>query len=149
MGLRWLKSMSVGVVEFDNDHQHMILLMEEIAAALTAGDGQRACALADNLSVLAYDHTAREEVFLRRIGFPGLESLIAAQHDSLSRIATLTDAVREAGPDVIASMRDALLTYLLRADINYKSYVEARQIGGYQLRASYASTKKVLIAIRL
>jgi hypothetical protein len=51
--------------------------------------------------------------------------VIAAQQDSLSRIAALKDATPGEGPDLIASMEDALVEYLLGADINYKSFVEA------------------------
>jgi hemerythrin len=103
-------SKSVGVAEFDNDHQAMLRLLEKIAVALKEGSQERAGALTDELLALARDHTAREEAFLRRIGFPGVEAVIAAQQDSLLRIA---------------AMQDALVAYLLRADINYKSFVEA------------------------
>jgi hypothetical protein len=51
--------------------------------------------------------------------------VIAAQQDSLSRIAALKDATPGEGPDLIASMEDALVAYLLRADLSYKSFVEA------------------------
>ena len=118
--------MSVGVAEFDGDHQRMLLLLlQEIAAVLAAGDQAHARALTANLLALAEDHTAREEAFLRRIGFPGVEMVVAAQQDSLSRIAALKDATPGEGPDLIASMEDALVAYLLRADLSYKSFVEA------------------------
>jgi hemerythrin len=125
MGLRWLNSMSVGVAEFDKDHQHMLLLLREIAAALLEGNLERARSQANKLQTLAGDHTAREEAFLRRIGFPGLEAVMAVQHESLSRIAALKNATPEDGSNPIASMEDAFVTYLLRGDINYKSFVEA------------------------
>ena len=117
--------MSVGVAEFDGDHQRMLLLLQEITAVLAAGDRAHARALTGNLLALAEDHTAREEAFLRRIGFPEVEMVIAAQQDGLSRIAALKDAMPGEGPDLIASTEDALVAYLLRADINYKSFVEA------------------------
>jgi hemerythrin len=100
-------------------------MLQEITAALAAGDWAHARALTANLLALAEDHRAREEAFLRRIGFPEVEMLIAAQQDSLSRIATLKDATPGEASDLIASMEDALVAYLLGADINYKSFVEA------------------------
>ena len=124
MTLVWRNSMSVGVAEFDRDHQGMLLL-QEIAAVLAAGDQAHARSLTANLLALAEDHTAREVAFLRRIGFPEVEVVIAAQQDSLSRIAALKDATPGEKPDLIASMEEALVAYLLRADINYKSFVEA------------------------
>ncbi len=125
MTLAWRNSMSVGVAEFDKDHQCMLLLLQEIEAVVAAGDAAHAHALTVNLLALAGDHTSREEAFLRRIGFPGLDTWIAAKKDTLSRIAALKHAIPGGGPDLIASMEDALITYLLRADINFKSFVEA------------------------
>jgi hemerythrin len=95
--------MSVGVAEFDKNHQHMLLLLREIAAALLKGDRERARSQANKLQTLAADHTAREEAFLRRIGFPGLEAVMAVQHESLSRIVALKDATPEEGSNPIAS----------------------------------------------
>src|SRR5271157_1702033 len=115
--------MSVGVAEFDEDHQRMLLLLQEIAALLAAVDWAHARALSADLLALAGDHTARQEAVLRHIGFPGVERVIAAQQDSLSRLAALKDAPPGDVPDLIASMEDALVAYLLRADINYKSFV--------------------------
>jgi hypothetical protein len=103
MGLRWLSSMSVGVAEFDN-HQHMLLLLREIAAALLEGNLERARSQANKLQTLAGDHIAREEAFLRRIGFPGWEAVMAVQRESLSRIAALKDATPGDGSNPIASM---------------------------------------------
>ena len=125
MTLVWRNSMSVGVAEFDRDHQRMLLLLQEIAAVLAAGDQAHARSLTANLLALAEDHTAREVAFLRRIGFPEVEVVIAAQQDSLSRIAALKDATPGEKLDLIASMEEAFVAYLLRADIKFKSFVEA------------------------
>ncbi len=51
--------------------------------------------------------------------------VVAAQQESLSRIVAQKDATPGEGPDQIASMEDALVAYLLRADLSYKSFVEA------------------------
>ena len=128
MGMCWLQSMSVGVAEFDDDHQRVILLLDEVAAALARGDGGQAASLMAGLLALAEDHVAREEAFLRRIRFPNTDTVVAAQRDSLSRLAVLgrqLAAAPEAGRAVVTAMSEAFISYLLRADINYKSHVEA------------------------
>jgi hemerythrin len=116
--------MSVGFAKFDRDHQHMLLLADEIWTALSEGGQEHARALVDRLLALAGEHIAGEEAFLRRIGFPGVEAILAVQRDSLSRIAALKDAMAGDAQTLLAEMRDAFVTYLLRADINYKSFVE-------------------------
>ena len=128
MGLCWLQSMSVGVAEFDDDHQRVILLLDEMAAALAVGDGGLAASLAAGLLALAEDHVEREEAFLRRIGYPNTDTVVAAQRESLSRLAALGRQVAtapDAGRALVTAMSEAFISYLLRADINYKSYVEA------------------------
>ncbi len=101
MTLTWRNSMSVGGAEFDEDHQRMLLLHQEIEAAVAAGGAAHAHAPTVKLLALAGDHTSREEAFLRRIGFPGLDTWIAAKKDTLSRIATLKHAIP--GEDPIGS----------------------------------------------
>lgn len=127
--IRWLDSMSVGVHEFDDDHQQVIGLLHDIALAAQGGDPKRAHALALHLSALAAEHIRREDVFLQRIGFPGVDHVTAAQHENLGKIAALADDLlarpREAA-DIAMRMSQAFVAYLLRADINYKSYVEAQ-----------------------
>jgi len=127
-GLRWLDSMSVGRSEFDNDHQAVIAALAAIRTAIEAGEVGEAHQLVIRLMTLADDHILREEAFLRRIGFPGIEPVIKAQKDSLSKIAALADLIQaEPGKaaTVIFSLEQAFVSYLLRADINFKSYVEA------------------------
>jgi hemerythrin len=125
MALRWQGSMSVGVVEFDRDHQHMLGLVQKMVAALAEGAEGRARELINSLLVFAADHAARETAFLRRIGYPGVDHIAAVQRDALSRIAALNKATPEEAGEQIAALEDNFVAYLLRADINYKSFVEA------------------------
>jgi hemerythrin len=125
MAIKWQESMSVGVVEFDRDHQHMLGLAQETVAALAEGDQRLARELMNSLLVFAADHTARETAFLRRIGYPGVDHIASVQRDALSRIATLNQAAPEEAGEQIAALEDTFVAYLLRADINYKSFVEA------------------------
>jgi len=117
--------MSVGVARFDQEHRRMLFLLYEIGAALSEGRRDQAHALADRLLTVASDHVAGEEAFLRRIGFPGVEAIVTVQQGSLSRLAALKDAMPGDARKLVAEMEDAFVTYLLRADINYKSFVEA------------------------
>lgn len=124
---RWLDGMSVGVVEFDDDHRRMIALLREISDAVHRGETTKAVQLSNQLATLAADHIAREEAFLQRIGFPGTDTVIGAQKENLGRIAALATRLManpQDGADIAIAMSDAFVAYLLRGDINYKSYVE-------------------------
>ena len=126
--LRWLGSMSVGVTEFDDDHKRVIVMLREITDAIGRGDRHLAHETSLTLLKLAGDHVEREEAFLSRIRFPGTRTVITAQKASLANIVALADKIL-ADPDhateAAAAMGRAFIEYLLRADINFKSYVDA------------------------
>ena len=131
--LRWLDSMSVGIASFDNDHKRAIALLGEIASAAEAGATSRAAELAAELLRLASDHTDREERFLRAAGYPATDTVIAAQRANLLVIAQLAETVTTApaeAPRLAQDMAEAFVNYLLRADINFKSFVEAAGFAG-------------------
>jgi len=126
-GLRWLDSMSVGITSFDNDHKLVIALLGEIATAANAGAIERAVEHAVELMLVAAEHTDREERFLRAAGYPATDTVIAAQRANLAVIANLAETVGRTPAEasrLAQEMAEAFVNYLLRADINYKSFVE-------------------------
>jgi hemerythrin len=126
--LCWLDSMSVGVAELDDDHKRIIAALGEIRTALDAGEREKAYGLSLGLLNVARAHVAKEYAFLHEIGFPGIEAVISAQNASLDNIRTLSAQILSdmpAGQELATSMAHAFVQYLLRADINFKSYVEA------------------------
>ena len=125
--LHWLDVMSVGRAEFDHDHQQIIEALSHIRGALERGDGGAAYDLAAGLLKLAGDHVDREEAFLRRIRFPAVDVVVSAQRASLSNIADLVariPAEPTRAAKMVTQMEMAFVNYLLRADINFKSYVD-------------------------
>jgi hemerythrin len=124
MKLRWLDSMSVGVAEFDNDHRQMLQLMADISTDLGQGKEKPATQRIIDLQALTRGHIVRERAFLQHIGFPRLEVAIAAQEELLSHIAALKAVPRKDANAMISDMEEAFVTYLLRGDVNYKSFVE-------------------------
>lgn len=125
--IRWLDSMSVGVAEFNDDHRRIIALLGEIAIAVDRGEHDAAVGLAEQVVAVAADHIQREDAFLRQVEFPGADDVIGVQRRNLENLAALTVQLRDnpAGASVIAqNMAREFVAYLLRADINYKSFIE-------------------------
>lgn len=124
---RWLDSMSVGIAEFDDDHRRIVALLGRIAEGLERGDQTTAIGLAAELTDLVSDHIRREGAFLRRIKFPDADNVVAVQHENMARLCALADGMRTQSGDggqIAMDMTKAFVAYLLRADINYKSFVE-------------------------
>lgn len=126
--MEWHKVMSVGVAEFDDDHKRVIVLLTEIQEALRSRKVARASELTAELMTVAAAHAEREEKFLRTSGYPGVEEVVAAQRDSLNHIAELAkmfETDTPAADDAVLEMRLNFIDYLLRADINYRTYVRS------------------------
>ncbi|MGE5475794.1 MAG: bacteriohemerythrin [Bacteroidales bacterium] len=125
--IRWLDSMSVGVAQFNDDHRRIMTLLGEIGELAEGGEIPAAIAVADQLIALATEHIEREDAFLRKVEFPGAENVIGVQRRNLANLTALAARLRDDGAHVGAIAQDMareFVAYLLRADINYKSYVE-------------------------
>jgi len=124
---RWVEGLSVGVEEFDEAHRQCISLLEDVEAAIEDGRIGQAGVLCDILVHAMIDHCRREEVFLRRIGYPGIDVLVEAQNANVDRLRGIATGMAEdpqAAARLAGEMRAAMVDYLLRGDINYKSYVD-------------------------
>lgn len=124
----WLNIMSVGVAEFDNDHKQFIAILTELETVLGAGDGERAKALGDDLMILCRDHCAREKAFLEKINYPDAANVLAAQQNSLTQVQELVEKIPCCADNALTlakKIQAAMIDYLLKGDINFKSYVEA------------------------
>lgn len=125
--IRWLDSMSVGVAQFNDDHRRIIELLGRIAEAAERGDRMAAAGMADELLAVAADHIRREDAFLRAAEFPGADGVIDVQRRNLDNLTRLAARLRDGGAEmgvVAHDMAREFVAYLMRADINYKSYVE-------------------------
>lgn len=125
--IRWLDSMSVGIAQFDDDHRRVINLLGAIVAAAERGENGHAVELAEQLIAVATDHVRREDTFLRQAEFPGADGVIGVQKANLANLSALAATLRDnpsKACDVASAMSREFVAYLLRADINYKSFVE-------------------------
>lgn len=127
--VKWLDGMSVGVPEMDADHKQLFATLIAIQEALGNGDREEALALCRNLLVLDAEHNEREIEFLRRYDYPYIDNVLMVQRKTIQGIQDLL-SLFEANNDTseitnkISSMQTAFIDYMLRGDINYKSFVQ-------------------------
>jgi hemerythrin len=131
----WVPGMSVGVAALDDAHKIFFARLAEIAEALDAHSFDDAERLCRSLLDLGAQHAAEEEAFLRRLGYPHVVAVIAAQQGVLQRCERLLALIGEKSPAARAfadTLKDALIACLLRSDINFKSFVqEMRDLGRF------------------
>ena len=125
--LHWLESMSVGVDQFDDAHKGFIAVLNAIASALNHGDPVEAERLCATFLDMAVEHGHQEVAFLRRKGFPRVQTIIEAQQATLAKIESLNAAIRhdsETAKHMVDDMMRAEVDYLLHGDINFKSFIQ-------------------------
>jgi len=127
--VKWLDGMSVGVPEMDADHKQLFAALIAIQNALENGDKEEALALCRNLLVLAAEHNEREIEFLRRYAYPYIDNVLMVQENTVQGIQDLLSLFEKNCTiseitDKISNMQTAFIDYMLRGDINYKSFVQ-------------------------
>ena len=72
MPFRWRENLSLDVPVVDNDHKHLIALLNRLHYSMLAGDDRAAIgAILDELVDYTHTHFEREEALMRRSGYPG------------------------------------------------------------------------------
>ncbi len=119
--------MSVGVPMLDESHREFADHLIEIADTLHRHSFETARKICQSMVATSAAHAVVEEALLRRLGYPGLESVIKVQEDMGGRLQRLLALIDDKSEDALAyaiDMIDAFVAYLLRSDINFKSFLQ-------------------------
>jgi len=127
--VKWLDGMSVGVPAMDADHKKLFDLLNNIGEAMKADNREKAMTLCLDLHDLAIEHGKAEEALLQKIKFPDIHNVLMVQSQTIQGINELTALVEsgekpKAAVEKVANMQKTFIDYMLRGDINYKSYVQ-------------------------
>ncbi len=127
--VEWLDGMSVGVPAMDADHKKLFALLNDIGEAMETDDRAKAMELCLDLHDLAIEHGKAEEALLQKIKFPDIHNVLMVQSETIQGIDELTALVEsgerpDAAIEKVAKMQKTFIDYMLRGDINYKSYVQ-------------------------
>jgi hemerythrin-like metal-binding protein len=128
---RWRESVALGIPDIDDDHKHLIGLLNRLHFMVLAGDETSAVGEALDSLVRRFEwHFRREEALMLRIGYPHYERhrrLHAALHERL----TADQACFHRRPkrfdaasfyDLLA---DWLVVHMMREDLRLKPYIAA------------------------
>ncbi len=129
----WDDAFSVGVTQFDEEHQVLIGLINRVAA-----ESERAQPDEDTLGEILADlngyavhHFAEEEAFLRKIGFAGFTAHKQAHDAFIQRIHDLCvdfscGNLGVVVQDLVGYLSHWLINHILRADMAYRTVIERR-----------------------
>ncbi len=126
--LAWNESFSVGVDEFDEDHQRLVDLINDVLRAHREGASrEETLRILDSLAQYTVEHFGREEELMQAHGYPWYEDH-KAKHEKF--VNTVTDfqekfksgEVQELTDDVLKFLMDWLVSHILNDDKAYRAY---------------------------
>jgi len=121
---KWDESCSVRVPEFDQHHQHMFSLGNQLADAMTSGQGEPAVSnILDELVAYTQFHFAAEERFMREEGFLALTQHEAEHLELTRRVFDFQERHRRGQAklsiELILFLREWLTEHILVTDKKY------------------------------
>ncbi len=137
--IEWQPRLSVGVAEFDEDHQTLIRLINQL---WDANQERRTTVLGGILEELARYvsyHFRREEDLFANWGFPGAADHHRSHQRLEEQVAELGERYRREpviANDVFEFLRDWLIRHILGDDMVYASYFRALGVTSMTVRAA-------------
>ena len=129
--LEWFDTFELGVPEIDDDHKHLLSIMRDVQSSAEQGKSDLC---ARNLGKLLNDtkaHFGREEEFLRKLGYDGVQGHVAYHGELYSRAKAVKSSCenrvsREDLADCCEEMMSFLIDDIVRGDLPLKSFFEQK-----------------------
>jgi hemerythrin len=120
----WKPEMSVGVEALDTDHKMLVSLINQLAAAIEAGEAHEIVeSVLNGLVDYTLYHFGREEAMLAACAYGDLAAHREAHAALAGRLNAVRDAYRRREPDiesrVLVFMRAWLTEHILGRDVGY------------------------------
>jgi hemerythrin len=132
--MQWNPKLSVGVAQFDTEHQKLIAMVNELFDGIEAGKGKDTLGhVLDGLISYTKTHFANEERFMEQHKFPGLAAH-KVEHQNLAGQVVAVQAKYKAGAsavltlEVMAFLKGWLLKHIQGTDKEYGPYLNAKGI---------------------
>ena len=126
--VEWSEELSIGIPQTDEEHHHLVLILNELDDAKRVGKGSRVMAeILDRLVDYTVVHFQSEEKLMEEYGFPGIE-LHRTQHqqlvDKVARFQTRFHSRRERiTNEVMDFLKYWLTNHILVDDMAFGNHV--------------------------
>ena len=126
--MEWKDSFSVGVLQLDADHRHLLDLINQLHDAhAKKQSGEIVTAILTELRDHVGQHCAREETFMDKIGYPETESHKQSHHnavDSVNQLISISKSAPQAETtrQVLEFMKSWFATHVICTDVKLREY---------------------------
>ena len=129
----WNASYSVKVKRFDDDHQQLFNIINELHESMRTGRGKEV--LHDVLTkLLRYteQHFTAEEAVMKEVGYPGLAAQVEQHRKFTAKIKEVTDQYKAGTIGLSVSVQDFLtkwlLSHIVAVDKQYSEFLNAKGV---------------------
>ena len=131
--IQWDRSLSVGVIEFDSQHQVLIKLINDLNDAMLHGKGKAMVGtIIVELRKYTVSHFSYEEKVLERIGYPDLAKQKTEHKSFVDDILKFEAEVENGGlglsVNVMNFLSDWLRRHILGEDSKYSNFCNAKGV---------------------
>ncbi|MBF0610101.1 MAG: HAMP domain-containing protein [Magnetococcales bacterium] len=123
----WEEEHSTGVAELDADHQNLAKLIVDLQQTSHTADQRQAMAKQLELLHLARAHFAREEAYMKRIGFPGLDEHRQQHRQMLDTLKEMGHQDKEGTREVLRFALSWLFRHVRHHDQAYVGWARAHK----------------------
>lgn len=128
--LEWTPKLSVGIVEIDNQHKHLIELLNLLSNALKTGQGRQI--QGDMLRALAdyaILHFRTEETYMEQVRFPGLEEHRKEHQDFITKVLEFNEEFHAGNVfltiEMMKFLREWVEHHIATTDQDYAPYLRS------------------------
>lgn len=132
--MEWNEGMSVAIEQFDQEHQKLVAMINDLFDAVQAGRGKEALgSVLDGLIEYTKTHFAHEEHLMHKHGYPDLEAH-KREHEALTKQVVEIQRKYHSGATAMLSMevmtflKSWLIKHIQGTDSRYSSYLHDKGI---------------------
>lgn len=125
----WHSFYEIGVDFIDEDHKHLISIMQDIISSFSANNRANRLKLLNKFLSATREHFIREEKYLADVGFPGLEEHKIFHNQLLIQADITREMCKQNISDnhlkeCIDKLIQLVIDDIFKGDIKFKSYLE-------------------------
>ncbi len=129
----WKEEYSVGIREIDEQHKHLVAMVNDIHAALAEGKGRDVLGgILDKLMTYTVQHFAKEEALMEKHGFPDFPAHRQAHSMMTKKVLALRKEFDSSevkrSIEVARFLQQWLNKHILETDMKYSSYLHKKGV---------------------
>ena len=131
--INWTEEFTTGIESIDDQHSHLVDLVNKFEEAGRRGKGSRVMSeILNDLVGYTQEHFAHEEKIMEECGFPGLKEHTACHRQLLQKIERFQHEFSAEGRRVTTDVRELLgfwvRSHILQDDMAYAKHLEQSRV---------------------